>query len=148
MPNLYQWFKIYYQALLNKFSLIMYNSFQGMTFDDIGRLMNEKIETYSKLIAHIKKFSPFLTGIVLDSNISNTVNFKGDGYEMIESNSSGLFTFLQGIESYPLVFCHPKANGETKKHMRNLISLINSDFDQRVKYFYDHVNSLRIFSLN
>ena len=55
----------------------MYNSFQGMTFDDIGRLMNEKIETYTKLIAHIKKFSPFLTGIVLDVNVSNPVNFKG-----------------------------------------------------------------------
>lgn len=46
---------------------------------------------------------------------------------------------MQGIESYPLVFCHPKINNETNKHMRNLISLINSELEQKVKYFYDHV---------
>lgn len=55
----------------------MYNSFQGMTFDDPGRLMNEKIETYNKILCYIKKFSPFLTGIILDSNVSQSVNFKG-----------------------------------------------------------------------
>ena len=55
----------------------MHNSLQGMTFDDIGRLMNEKVETYNKLLTHIKKFSPFLTGIVLDSNLSQSVNCKG-----------------------------------------------------------------------
>jgi len=56
----------------------MYNSFQGMTFDDIGRLMNEKIDTYNKLLGYIKKFSPFFTGIILDSNVSQSINFKGN----------------------------------------------------------------------
>ena len=55
----------------------MYNSLQGMTFDDLGRLMNEKNETYNKLLSYIKKFSPFLTGIILDSNMTQSVNFKG-----------------------------------------------------------------------
>jgi hypothetical protein len=52
------------------------------------------------------------------------------------------FALLQGIDSYPLVFCYPKINSETNKHMRNLISLINSELEQKVKYFYDHVKTL------
>jgi hypothetical protein len=143
LPAVFQWYKIYYQSLLNKFSIIMFNSFQIMSFNDLNNTMLDKVDTYTKLMNYIKKPASFLTGIILDANAANLVNFKGFGYEMISqgsSNPSSFLSSLQGIESYPLVFSHPKIiNTGTDKHMRNVISLIN-ELDQKVKYFYDHVS--------
>jgi hypothetical protein len=148
LPAVFQWYKIYYQALLNKFSIIMFNSFQMMSFNDLNNTMLDKVDTYAKLMNYTKKAASFMTGIILDANAANIVNFKGFGYEMVSQSSNNPSCFmssLQGIESYPLVFSHPKINTGTDKHMRNVISLINSELDQKVKYFYDHVSEVYLF---
>jgi hypothetical protein len=75
MPILYQWFKMYYQILLNKFSIVMHDSFQMIS--DVDHIMIEKIELYNKLLIFIKKFMPSLIGLVLDSNKTPLKNFRG-----------------------------------------------------------------------
>ena len=132
MPILYQWFKIYYQILLNKFSIIMHDSFQMIS--DVDHLMSDKIELYNKLLVFIKKFSPSVTGLILDSNQGPVTNFKGVGYEMLFLNENK----LSEKNSFHIIFIYPNSN-EIEKHSKNLIMLINSEFDQRFKYHFEAV---------
>jgi hypothetical protein len=59
----------------------------------------------------------------------------GNGYEFAAQVPAS----LQGIESYSFVFSHPSVE-TLDKHKTNIIGLISSDMDQKVKYFYDQVN--------
>ena len=132
MPILYQWFKIYYQILLNKFSIIMHDSFQMIS--DVDHLMSDKIELYNKLLVFIKKFSPSVTGLILDSNQGQVTNFKGVGYEMLFLNENK----LPERNSFHIIFIYPNSN-EIEKHSKNLIMLISSEFEQRFKYHFEAV---------
>ena len=131
MPILYQWFKLYYQSLLNKFSLVMHDSLQMIS--DVDHIMLEKIDLYSKLINFIKKFSPVCTGLLLDGQKVKMSNFRGAGYEMINPEMN-----QQEKEQFHIIFIYPSSN-EIEKHSKNLFILTTSEFDQRTKYHYDQV---------
>lgn len=133
MPGLYQWFKVYYQCLLNKFSLIMHDSLPN----DVDHIMNEKNETYNKLFSFLKKSQPSLMGIILDASRLTKISFRGIGYELIPSASS--ISALPGTDCYHFVFLYPKQNNEVDKHIKSLSSLIYSELDQKVRYSYDNL---------
>ena len=64
----------------------MYDSFQAI--NDVENI--EKVDTYSKLMNFIKKFNPFMTGILMNLNSTRTVNFRGSGYEINANQSANL----------------------------------------------------------
>ena len=105
----------------------MYNSFQ--IINDTTHIMNEKIETYQKIIQFSKKFNPFLFGLILDSSNSNQTNFRGLGYEMnIGSNtstSSSPTKYLQASDNFQLVFSYPNKQVDFEKHFKNIISYLH-----------------------
>ncbi len=128
----------------------MYNSFQ--IINDTTHIMNEKIETYQKIIQFSKKFNPFLFGLILDSSNSNQTNFRGLGYEMnIGSNtstSSSPTKSLQASDNFQLVFSYPNKQVDFEKHFKNIISLATTESDQKIRYYYDMVIYINmIFSL-
>ena len=120
--------------LLNKFSIIMHDSFQKIS--DVDHLMIDKIELYAKLLNFIRKFNPQTTGLLLDSNKAVITNFRGSGYEMI--NPAEISTSFER-DYYHIIFIYPNCN-EIDKHSKNLIFLNNSEFEQRSKYHFDSVN--------
>lgn len=120
----------------------MHDSFQML--NDINHILNDKIEVYTKLVTFVKKFGPFLTGIIFDAN---TVPFssdnKGFGYEIANSFAGNKFS--QGTVLYPLVFTYPRLNRDSiEKHVKQLIGFLANDLDQKVRYFYEQVNKYNI----
>lgn len=131
MPILYQWFKLYHQNLLKKFSLVMHDSLQMIS--DVDHIMLEKIDLYAKMINYIKKFLPVCTGLLLDAQKVKMSNFRGAGYEMTNSDGNP-----PEKDQFHIIFVYPNGN-EIEKHSKNLLMLVTSDFDQRSKYHYDQV---------
>jgi hypothetical protein len=121
--------------------MIRYDSFQRVT--DVDHIMNERIDVFTKIVAHAKKSSPCMWfGIVLDAAGSNLVNFRGQGYELLNVHEQQLqqtTAAVHGMENcYPILFSYPKSDSlpfDSEKHMRNLIALISND----AKYFSDQV---------
>ncbi|CAF0922080.1 unnamed protein product [Brachionus calyciflorus] len=133
-PALFQWFKIYYQALLNKFSILMHDSFSQI--HDVSHVMNDKIPIYNQLISFINKYTPFLTGIILDTTLSGSTNFRGSGYEFVDIQNHS--KNKSGIDQFPFVFSYPKLkNIDYEKHVKNFAYLVKEVFDSKVKYYYD-----------
>ncbi len=73
MPVLYQWFRLYYQSLLNKFSILMHDSLPN----DVDHIMNDKNETFLKMSTFVKKTQPCFVGILLDASRSMHISFRG-----------------------------------------------------------------------
>lgn len=137
----------------------MHDSFEMI--NDINEILNENIEIYGKLVGFVRKFTPYMTGIMLDSNFSKsgfstlagdgmttitTIHARSFGCEMINSLGNDQ-TSMQENEIYPIVFSYPKLNKEyAEKHMKNLTNYLNTDVDQKVKFFYDQVRVLFQFS--
>ncbi|RNA06131.1 hypothetical protein BpHYR1_000429 [Brachionus plicatilis] len=138
-PQLYQWFKIYYKALLNKFSILMNDSF--MKFKDINNDMKEQISLYSKLMNFTNKFLPNFTAILFDSTLIDGNNFRGNGYEVLRPHVKSDEELKCDSDLYSFVFSQPKLIKDSyEKHIKNVVALVKSDFDSKVKYHFDSGN--------
>lgn len=127
-----------------KFSLVNHDSFQML--GQINYIYTDKIEIYTKIVAFIRKFGSSLTGIVLEMSSADSMMMHRSGGFAYELASSFLGTqFTQGADVYPLVFTYPARLGKEaiEKHMKPIIGgYLNSDLDQKVKYFFEPVSNL------
>jgi hypothetical protein len=140
-------------SFLSKFSLIMHDSFQMLS--DTKDIL-EKIEIYNKLASFVKKFSPHSVGILFDTSDFSSAgsymanlaqNNKGFGYEIINSFGGSKIN-NQDSDAYSIVFSHPKLSKEaSEKHVKTLINYLNTENDQKVKYFYEQVHELGSFKI-
>ncbi len=125
----------------------MFNSFQQI--NDLSHIMNEKFDIYNKIITFHKKFTPFLIGIVLDTNESVLVNTRGFGYELFSSSSASTTNDYESLSSlrnlsnrmYPFVFSYPQQYAELdERHLKNMVNLMsNQESENKVKYAFDQV---------
>jgi hypothetical protein len=117
--------------------------------------MLDKIGTFSKLLSHMKKTTAYSSGIILDTQNVHMVNFRGHGFEMLHANTmsgsnssaansqTNLQESSDNLFAYPLLFSYPKMDAsliEHDKHIRNVIALIISEPDSKLKYFFDQVS--------
>lgn len=126
----------------------MFNSFQQI--NDLSHIMNEKFDIYNKIIAFHKKFSPFLIGIVLDTNESILVNTRGFGYELFSSTNDEMSSpRVFSNRSYPFVFSYPQPYVDLdERHVKNMLNVMNNqESENKVKYAFDQVIESLIESL-
>lgn len=105
---------------------------------DISHILKEKIDVYPKIVAFVNKFSPSLTGILLEALPGGIACSRGFGYEMA---SSLIGTRLgQNNDGYAIVFTYPRnAQDKIDKHFNVMPTFLSTDLDQKVKYFSDQV---------
>jgi hypothetical protein len=109
----------------------MHDSFR--TMNNIDHLMNDKIEPYNKLISFIKKYNPSMTGILLDTNDSRSIE--------VRTSSSFISTTetIEETESFQLMFSYPQGSLEIEKYIMNVVQLITPELDTKVRYYFDNV---------
>lgn len=117
----------------------MYDSFARLK--NINKEMKEQISIFPKLM-NLNKFSPSLIGIIFDSTLIDSYNFRGNGYE-IEKPQSALSseeTTKSDNQLYSFIFSQPEIDMNFyERHIKNLIVLIKCEFDYKIKYHFDNL---------